>query len=151
MRNRAICLQLACIAALSLNSSISLAAMYKWVDEDGKTHYSQSPPHGDIKGETIKPPPRINPEHAQEQWEERKKLLDGYQKNRDESKEARLKEEQEKEQRKANCAQARAHAASMERPRVNAIAEDGTRTVMDEDQRLADLKKAREQVKEYCN
>ncbi|MCG8614453.1 MAG: DUF4124 domain-containing protein, partial [Pseudomonadales bacterium] len=29
--------------------------MYKWVDEDGNTHYSQSPPPAGVEGTTIKP------------------------------------------------------------------------------------------------
>ena len=140
-----------CISALVFYSSMLPAEMYKWVDEDGNTHYTQSPPPGGIQGETIKPPPRINPEHANKQLENRKKLLNNLQSERNKSKQAEMKKKQEEEQKKANCEQARAHFASMERPRVNQIAEDGTRTVMPEEQRLADLKAAREKVQEYCN
>jgi len=32
----------------------ALADMYKWTDENGKTHYSDQPPPGTTKSETIK-------------------------------------------------------------------------------------------------
>ncbi|HKK16999.1 MAG TPA: DUF4124 domain-containing protein, partial [Gammaproteobacteria bacterium] len=47
-----------------LVSSNALAAMYKWVDENGEVHYTQTPPPGDIQAETIKPPPDVNTEKA---------------------------------------------------------------------------------------
>ena len=43
----------------------SIARMYKWVDEDGNTQYTQSPPPGDIESEVIKPPPKVDTEAAE--------------------------------------------------------------------------------------
>ena len=50
-----------------------------------------------------------------------------------------------------NCEQSKIRLASMERPRVNQIAEDGTRTVMPEEQRQTELRKAHDNVKKYCS
>lgn len=35
----------------------ALAGMYRWVDDKGDTHYTQSPPPIGIEGKTIAPPP----------------------------------------------------------------------------------------------
>jgi len=45
----------------------ALAALYKWVDANGRVVYSDQPPLGDIKVETISgPPPPSNPNAPQE-------------------------------------------------------------------------------------
>ncbi len=150
MRNRAICLQLLCLAAFFLNSSITFAAMYKWVDEEGNTHYSQSPPPGDIKGETIKPPPRINPEYDTKKQGERSQMLDDIQKKREQAREEQLKAEEESAQKQKQCEQARARLASYERPRIMVKDADGNPTRIGEDQRMAELEKSRELVRELC-
>ena len=40
--------------------STTFAAMYKWVDEEGNTHYTQQPPPDGIESKTLKPPPAID-------------------------------------------------------------------------------------------
>lgn len=51
------------------------ADVYKWVDQQGETHYSQSPPPQNQKAELIKapPPPAINPADAQNSLLNRRK------------------------------------------------------------------------------
>jgi len=45
------------IVSLLMWSSLSTAAVYKWVDENGKVHFSDTPPEGDVKADKkiIKP------------------------------------------------------------------------------------------------
>lgn len=55
----------------------ALGALYKWVDANGRVVYSDQPPTGDVKVETISgPPPPSNPnapaELANKQFESRK-------------------------------------------------------------------------------
>ncbi|HWA11947.1 MAG TPA: glutaredoxin family protein [Burkholderiales bacterium] len=58
------CVLLCCIALLATESA--LADMYKWVDENGKVHYSDSPPPGrkakklDLKINSISGPPVVS-------------------------------------------------------------------------------------------
>ena len=54
------------LAALVLLPSVLVADMYKWVDENGKVHYSDSPPPGkkakklDLKINSISGPPVVS-------------------------------------------------------------------------------------------
>jgi len=80
--NRSIysCIQ---IFAMCLLFSSAHATLYKWVDADGNTHYTQQPPPGDIDSETIKPPPRIDTEGALKDLDEKHKYLGDQQKERE--------------------------------------------------------------------
>ncbi len=139
------------LAAISLNSTVTLAAMYKWVDEDGNTNYTQSPPPGDLKAETIKAPPKINPDHAKKQLEERKKLLQEAGDSRTKAADEKRKAEQVKEQKKADCDKAKARLASYSRPRVNLLDENGNPARATEEQRQAEIAKSRELIAKLCN
>jgi len=151
MRKTTILSYLFFLSAIGLNSSVTFAAMYKWVDEDGNTNYTQSPPPGDVEAETIKAPPKINPEHAKKQLEERKKLLQDANENRTKAADEKRKAEQMKEQKKADCENARARLASYLRPRVNLLDKDGNPARATEEQRQAEISKSRELVNKLCN
>lgn len=151
MRNKPSAAQFFLLAAIFLNSSVSVAEMYKWVDEEGRTHYTQSPPPGDIEASTIKPPPKINPEHAQKQLENRKNILDGIDKSRKDKKEEVVKQEQDKEKKAADCEKARKRLASYQRPRIMVKDADGNPSRLDEKQRMAEQKKSRELIEKLCN
>jgi len=125
------------------------AAMYKWVDADGNVHYTQSPPAG-IDSETIKPPPEVDTGNAIKQLEDQKQRADQYLEDQDKQKEEKQKTGTELAQKQALCEQAKARVASYERPRVNIVAEDGTRTRAPEETRLEELKKSKEDVDKYC-
>lgn len=150
MRKTVNYLRVICLAAFCLISSISLAEMYKWVDEDGNTHYTQSPPPEGMEGTTIKPPPKVNVRQAQKELETRKRLLADMEKERKEKQQATIKKQQEEKQQKAKCEQARARLASYERPRVNLIDEEGNPIRATEEQRQAELAKSRELVEKLC-
>ena len=60
-------LLLAAAAALVLTASSAGAALYKWTDANGRVIYSDQPPNGNFKVETISgPPPPANPNAAKE-------------------------------------------------------------------------------------
>ncbi len=57
------------ISTLAIVLSAALFAdMYKWVDEEGQTHYGDKPPAG-TKSETLRPPPPVSSEEAAKQRE----------------------------------------------------------------------------------
>lgn len=134
---------------LFLFSMNCFAAMYKWVDADGNVHYTQSPPTG-VESETIKPPPEVDTDNAIKQLEDQKKRADQYLEDKHKQKEEGQQAGAELAQKKALCEQAKARVASYERPRVNIVAEDGTRTRAPEETRLEELKKSKEDVDKYC-
>ena len=49
------------LIALLLMSATADAKMYKWVDDEGNVHYSQTKPDADTEVQTIKPPPKVTP------------------------------------------------------------------------------------------
>ncbi|HTI46774.1 MAG TPA: DUF4124 domain-containing protein [Casimicrobiaceae bacterium] len=54
-------------AALCLIALPAAAALYKWVDANGRTVYSDQPPNANVKVETVNgPPPPGNPNAAKE-------------------------------------------------------------------------------------
>jgi hypothetical protein len=49
--------RVALILVMLMASAASYAQMYKWVDKDGKTHYTDTPPPSDAK--SVTPPPAV--------------------------------------------------------------------------------------------
>src|SRR5215471_8960982 len=60
-------LLLAAAVALVLTASPAKAALYKWTDADGRVIYSDQPPNGNFKVESLNaPPPPANPNAVKE-------------------------------------------------------------------------------------
>ena len=128
----------------------SLATAYKWVDEDGNTHYTQTPPPGDTPGEAINRPPRVDTEAAQGEIKALTERADKLQAERVEKAEQRRQQLAQEAERATLCQQARASQASYERPRVNEVMADGSRRVMGEEERQAGLARAGTLVSKFC-
>lgn len=126
------------------------AEMYKWVDEDGVTQYTQTPPPGDVEVKTIKPPPRVDTESAQQSLHNREEKLDNIREDRLEGKQEALEQAKTKEEIKRECYLARKRLASYQRPRVNEVLPDGTRRLMPEEERQFELQKSRDLVQKAC-
>jgi hypothetical protein len=76
-RTSVVPLAVAIVLAAFCAAQPALGALYKWVDANGRVVYSDQPPTGDVKVETISgPPPPSNPnapaELANKQFESRK-------------------------------------------------------------------------------
>jgi len=136
---------------LLLFAGSASAAMYKWVDEDGNTHYTQSPPPGDIQAETIGPPPEVDTKQAVKQLQEQEKKLEEFEKQRQETAEEQRKKEEEIARKKANCELGRKRLASYTEPRVKFVQPDGTRVRATEEERQEQIKKSQEMIDEFCN
>ena len=128
----------------------SHATAYKWVDEDGNTHYTQTPPPGDTPGEVINRPPKVDTEAARSEIKSLTKRADKLQAERTEKAEKRRQQLAQETERATLCQQARASRASYERPRVNEVMADGSRRIMGEEERLAGLARARTLVSKFC-
>ncbi len=131
---------------------VTFAKMYKWVDAEGNTQYTQQPPPGDIEAEIIKPPPKVDTDKAQKQFDEKQKQQDSIRKTREEEAEERQKNEKEVAVRESNCALAKDKMARLkDNPRVYSADEYGNRTKLLEEDRQTKLDEARKMIKEYCN
>ena len=128
----------------------SLATAYKWVDEDGNTHYTQTPPPGDTRGEVINRPRKVDTEAARGEIKVLTERADKLQAARAEKAEQRQKKLAQEAERATLCQQARASQASYERPRVNEVMADGSRRVIGEEERQAGLARARTSVSRFC-
>lgn len=134
-----------------LVSSNALAAMYKWVDENGEVHYTQTPPPGDIQAETIKPPPDVNTEKAREELQQRQELVEKIREQRQEENQKEKLAQQELEKKRANCDMAKKRLDSYDQPRVRFVQPDGSRRYATEEERQAQIQKSKEMIKEFCN
>src|SRR3569832_71039 len=91
-----------------LLANAATAAMYKWIDEQGRVQYSQTPPPaGQFKELKPGPPPSQSPEEAEQELQARVQRLDVLQKERDAEKKAKQEKAAQQTQRDALCEQAK--------------------------------------------
>lgn len=133
--------------------NLASAEMYKWVDADGNTHYTQSPPMGDVSVETIKPPPsRVDTEAAKKAIEMQKKTLDKIRDDRISAEEEKEKKEEEILAKQQKCKQAKKRLTSyQQRPRVSIENPDGTTRIMSEDERQSEINISKDNIKTFCS
>jgi Domain of unknown function (DUF4124) len=133
-----------CLAALLLFAAgDAAAALYKWTDANGRVVYSDQPPPGNVKVETLNaPPPPANPNAAKELANKEME----YKQRQLESVEAGKKAEKERVAAKDladNCAQLKASLAQLAGDQVTLyrLNEKGERIVMDDAARRAERDK----------
>jgi len=149
-------LRLALWVLLSMISVSASAQLYKWVDADGKVHYSDKAPPANAKQEkklNIRNEPAPAPATA-EQAAPAKSYVDQdleYRKRKVEQEEARKKSEAEAETERQNCARAQEKLRLYEEAgRVYRMDEQGERQYLSDEGREQGLAEAREEVAKYC-
>lgn len=143
-----------CFLLASLNTN---AALNKWVDAEGKIHYSDSRPT-DTKVQTLRSsaPPESNAAassaYAPQSLAEREVE---WKKSRKEKEKADKKAAVDKENveiKQKNCTSARSNLAGLENSqRLVSYNEKGERTFVDEAGRAQRIDEARKAVSNYCN
>tara|TARA_R110002072_G_C7974566_1_gene535224 strand:- start:11472 stop:11933 length:462 start_codon:yes stop_codon:yes gene_type:complete len=127
------------------------AEMYKWIDSEGKTHYSQSRPVDNVTVETIKPPSSVNTEDAVKALEKRVKTVNEARDERIKTKEEQQKAEEETAKKEQKCQQARDRLLSyQQRPRVNVVNPDGSKRILSEDERQLEINKSKDNINTFC-
>ena len=125
--------------------------MYKWVDEKGVTHFSESPPPDDRKASKVTPrvtppgnPSAYDPHGWKAREAESKKLkVDRGLQDQSASK--------DRENRAAACDRARGRLAFLQNThRIHRDNPDGTRTFLDDAQREVEIARSREAAAEHC-
>jgi hypothetical protein len=140
-------------AALALAAAPASAAMYKWVDKNGRVVYSDQPPPPDVKSEIVKPPPPpANPNAAQELADKQLELKMKEKKQAEAAKADEVKRA-ETERRRETCQQARAQLRGMlaagNRPLVR-YNDKGEMIALDEAARLAAIENQQQTIREFC-
>jgi len=127
------------------------AELYKWVDEDGVTHYSERPPADRSRADTITVRTVPASESAIQRMQEQIQTADGLRKDRLQEQELRRQAEEAEAVRKENCRRSRARLASYQIPNALIAQPDGSRIRVDEETRQKELALAREMIEKYCD
>ena len=132
-------------------STASHAQMYKWVDEEGVTQYSQTPPVGQTEVETIKLQTTAPNTNAISKLESQIKQADSLREKRLEDKEIQQIDSENAAIKAENCRRSRARLASYSVPNGLILQADGSRLRVDEQTRLNELATSRDMIKKYCD
>ncbi len=145
-------LSLLCFIGVMALSPMALAKTYKWVDENGNTNYTSTPPPtGNFK--TIKPPskPAVDPVKAQSDL---KKRLEAFNKRKEETDKAKDEADKlaaKKADYKKKCEQAKKNLNLIQtKVRIRYTEDDGSTRYLTDDERAAKLKRAQDAIKSYC-
>jgi outer membrane biosynthesis protein TonB len=123
--------------------------MYKWVDEKGRTVFSETPPPAGVKGEKIEVKTKPAEKPAAENWKQREQ----------ESRERRAKQgveeektrQQDEAQRERRCYNARVRYDRMSTPgAVYRLDSKGERVYYTDDERAAQADEAKRDMASYC-
>jgi uncharacterized protein DUF4124 len=137
---------------LSSMTLTSYADVYKWVDENGRTHYSQTAPENQ-NAEMIKapPPPASLPEDAQHKIDE---LIEQQTESRKAQEEQLAKQQKQADQQQVledNCKMAQSNLQLyLDNPGRRVLKEDGTVIRPTEEDRQQKIRETKQDIKEYC-
>ena len=143
---------LACLCAAPVGWA---DAVYTWVDEDGVRHFSQQPPDDqdyELKDVQVRlpttPAPASTTTGTQSSLDQR---VDDYLTERDAAQQKRRLSRAEKAAMEQNCQISRQNLIAVEsRTRVMVPAGDGEMRQLDDDERLAAVEQARQDVERFC-
>ena len=142
------------LALISLNAH---ATLHKWVDADGKVHYSDTVPPEATATQTVRnvsgkgpadAPVGYSPKSVAEREAEMKKTKH----SKEEASQKKDQQEAVAENKTRNCAAARENARTLEEsPRVVTYDAKGERTYMDDETRAKKLEESRQAISSNCN
>jgi hypothetical protein len=143
------------VAGLAALFTSSLhAAVYQWTDEQGRVHYSDRPVHESAKQMKLRKarPTTQNQAIPADRREVRQRMLDVYEQERAEKREAAAEAKQAREERKRRCLNARVDYENYSSAgSIYEFQESGERKYMDKQQRESYLAKLKARVSEYCD
>jgi len=142
---------------LLLTSITSHAALNKWVDADGKVHYSDTAP-SDVKVKTLRSsaaPEAITPVSgvaAPKSLAERNAEWKKSQKSKEEAAQKAAQEQEAALVKQKNCETARNNLATLENsPAIATYNEKYERVLMDDAARKQSIDEARKLISSFCN
>ena len=135
-------------------SPSATAAIYKWVDENGQTVYSETPPPRGTEAKRLKDPPQpsADPQKAMEELRER---AEGFNSRREEDMKSEEQASREAERKKAQqerCKQLKANIDALSSgQRVRETTGEGERAFLNDNQIQERLKSTRQSYEKECN
>jgi len=132
----------------------SHARLYKWIDADGNTHYTQQPPPDGIAAEDIKLPASVNidTEQATKSFEEQQKKEQELSEAVKKEGKERIREEEHADLIKENCKKSKAKLENVQNTgRIKAVDEEGNVVRATEEERQRRIKEAQENIKKWCS
>lgn len=149
---------------LTLASASALAGLNKWVDADGKVHYSDQPPPANAKATTLRSPSSAKDSAtesgaaassapaAPKTIAEREAELKKAQQAKKEAADNAAQERAEADAKKDSCAAARQNLHTLqEGARIMEIGASGERTYLSDEGRRQRMDKARQDISTYCD
>ena len=148
-----------CLAlCLLLTSFSSHAALHKWVDSEGKVHYSDTAAPPDVKSQKLRETapvqpitsdsPAMTPKTYVEREADRKRA----QKEKSEVEQKAAQQQEEASNKQKNCEAARSNLIALERsPRLVTYDAQGEATYLDDNARQQRIEEANKAISSYCN
>lgn len=148
---------------LMLASANAFAGLSKWVDADGKVHYSDRPPPPNVKAKTLRTPMEAaapvsaasavaaSAPAAPKSIAEREAELKKAQQAKKEAADKAAREQAMMEEEKAYCAAAQQNLRALQDGmRMVEIDARGERSYLDDEQRRQRIEKVRQDIKAHC-
>jgi len=151
---RTICLLVLLMSGVWLDSAH--AAVYRWVDADGRTQFGDRPPSDrSVEEVQIRQPPTPDnagvPMSDQQRRDLRQKMLDAYREEREEKQQARERRVAEQARRKMACARAKDRVREYETAAgLYELQPDGSRRYLSDEEFRVSLRRARDEVRQHC-
>lgn len=129
------------------------AAVYKWVDEQGKVHYGERPRGAQAEELKIKPQSEaqtkpIDPAHR---LERQKRLLQSYENKRQAEKKQRQKSAEVEAENQRKCTEARDQLKGYEEARyLYNLDGKGERKILTDAERAKETAELRDAIRKYC-
>lgn len=138
-----------CLLLLSFSA---YGALTKWVDADGKVHYSDGPPPDNIKTKTLSiPHDSVSGVPAQKTFVEREAERKKAQKAKEETSQKATQQQEEAVAKRKNCMGAKANLRALENsPKIATYNDKGESSLMDDSTRRQSIEEARKQISLYC-
>jgi hypothetical protein len=126
------------------------ATMYKWVDGNGKTVYSDQPPPGNVKSEVIKPPPPPSNPNAVKDLVNAETEMKQREKQKAESAKEAQKKETDAAKKQDLCNTVQAQLRTLQRDDLYRTNEKGERIYLDADMRRQETETQQRILRENC-
>lgn len=140
------------ILLLIMGSGQVTAKMYKWVDKNGATHYSQHPPPNDPAQE-IKKNYTEDADNIEKLQQAREEKMDAFNKRRQERLDKKKQDKKEREEKKklnVACENARSKLKNLMLDRQVKKKVGDTYTMMTDEQRKKDIAELKKKLSEQC-
>jgi len=126
------------------------AEVYKWIDEEGQTHYGKKPPSKQGERIRIRPAPNLDSESVQ-RTRQNKKVLKALEAERRLRQEEALKAKQHEYEMKQKCIEARKRLETRKRGgRLYRLDKDGNRVYLSDTERQKEITQWQRQVEKFC-